>query len=781
MIVYSPVSLGQASFRSLISGAWNDPSTWVRDRGTDVDGVPDENDTITLVRGTIVTLTVGTRCKKLSLQGNGTLNIPAESTPTTLTILGTLIMNGDSRIKGTSNASIDLIGDFIIPEGQTGNIEVWIKQTGNFKLSGTFNYSGMATSWLGDATIEPTGQLNILSREILLANCQLKNGAVIDGNYDHAKKGSVIIEKKFLVSPGLPGQTAKIGKIKLFATNRTDIDGHLVFTAAGSGSKIFKKIVVSSGGTWDNTVGEQITIWGDIINDGFWPAPMQGSGEYIVDSGGRYTFSGSSEIGMTRLKVAANSSVTNFGRLNLTGTSGALTVQGGAVTTFVNGREGHVKFTSAGKPISVTSFENLDFTAATNTVEYAATDGIQDLYPATYSNLIINNSRGVILVGGRATIKNSLALAKGEFDLNGNTLNIDRASTEAISRTSGYIRSETSTPPYGVVRWNTATSEGPFIFPFGLSATEYIPFTFNITRAGSRREGSVAVATYHTGFDNQPLPAPVVSLPDHSGANTVDRFWIIKVENYSGNPTSEMTFTATANEVGSITGLKAYRWGTGSWGQPTFSSQTNTSFSATISGVASYSPWTLVGDVPLPVELLDLRAVEGNGEVEIKWITATESNNAYFAVERSANGVAFEELGKVDGAGDSRLKLVYKFADKLPLPGLSFYRLKQTDTDGTSSHSKVISVEVQRRNSVVLFPNPSNGTQLEVWLPDEREHHVVISIFDVKGKKLFAWATLPGDVKKLSLDLTNRLDPGIYVVVVENGPVASRHRLLIAN
>lgn len=98
-------------------------------------------------------------------------------------------------------------------------------------------------------------------------------------------------------------------------------------------------------------------------------------------------------------------------------------------------------------------------------------------------------------------------------------------------------------------------------------------------------------------------------------------------------------------------------------------------------------------EVPLPIELLSFSAECSNQKIIISWITASEINNHFFTIERSAEGVNFQNIGTIAGAGNSNQNPYYTFEDSEPLEGISYYRLKQTDFDGKFEYSKVIAVE----------------------------------------------------------------------------------------
>jgi hypothetical protein len=110
---------------------------------------------------------------------------------------------------------------------------------------------------------------------------------------------------------------------------------------------------------------------------------------------------------------------------------------------------------------------------------------------------------------------------------------------------------------------------------------------------------------------------------------------------------------------------------------------------------SSFSPWTL-GSIssnnPLPIELLSFTATPVNHVVDLAWSTASEQDNDHFTVERSADAEHFEEVLRTPGASNSQQVLHYDATDMAPLPGHSYYRLRQTDLDGSSTLSPVVPV-----------------------------------------------------------------------------------------
>jgi hypothetical protein len=131
------------------------------------------------------------------------------------------------------------------------------------------------------------------------------------------------------------------------------------------------------------------------------------------------------------------------------------------------------------------------------------------------------------------------------------------------------------------------------------------------------------------------------------------------------------------------------------------------------SAFTNYSRFTL-GDAvgggnPLPIELISFTAAKKNKAVDVTWETATEINNDYYLVEKSKNGVDFELLGQVKGAGNSLSKLNYSITDEKPYNGIIYYRLKQVDFNETFNYSKIASVDFNSSKdfSFDVYPNPN--------------------------------------------------------------------------
>src|SRR5690606_990979 len=116
--------------------------------------------------------------------------------------------------------------------------------------------------------------------------------------------------------------------------------------------------------------------------------------------------------------------------------------------------------------------------------------------------------------------------------------------------------------------------------------------------------------------------------------------------------------------------------------------------------------------VPLPITLGDFSAHLENGLVHLKWFTHSETNIAYFTVERSASGLVYEPVAHIPGVGSRKAERYDSAVDHDPLFGIAYYRRRQTDFHEQESRSGVVmsdsSGAAQARLGV--SPNPPRTT-----------------------------------------------------------------------
>ncbi|MFT5822414.1 MAG: hypothetical protein ACI8ZM_003670 [Crocinitomix sp.] len=181
----------------------------------------------------------------------------------------------------------------------------------------------------------------------------------------------------------------------------------------------------------------------------------------------------------------------------------------------------------------------------------------------------------------------------------------------------------------------------------------------------------------------------------------------------------------------------------------------------------------------LPTELLSFSVEEMPGNIAINWVTASEKNNNYFNVERSADGINFSSIGKINGAGNSTQTLNYSFFDDNPLIGMSYYRLKQTDYDGATTYSNTKSVACDFTNGLLfsVYPNPFSGETTIHIAKKVKDSKLVI--FDSYGHIIKQITNISEQTFTLHCEDLSR---GIYFInLMRNGKIVATEKLVITN
>lgn len=163
----------------------------------------------------------------------------------------------------------------------------------------------------------------------------------------------------------------------------------------------------------------------------------------------------------------------------------------------------------------------------------------------------------------------------------------------------------------------------------------------------------------------------------------------------------------------------------------------------------------------LPVELEEFDAVAKDKSVLLYWETASEKNNDYFIVEKSKDGIVWEWVEEVEGAGNSQTSLSYATIDDRPFYGTSYYRLKQIDYDGTFTYSSIKAVSIEERSNKALsvYPNP---TTAQLTVEGEEAELASVQVFNTMGQEVTSSVVVQSRREQsLVLNLTN-LANGIY-------------------
>ncbi len=174
------------------------------------------------------------------------------------------------------------------------------------------------------------------------------------------------------------------------------------------------------------------------------------------------------------------------------------------------------------------------------------------------------------------------------------------------------------------------------------------------------------------------------------------------------------------------------------------------------------------GAAPLPIELLSFIGKVQKEVILLKWETASEKDNAYMAVERSRDGIHFQEIGGRKGAGTTSIRQTYNLIDTFPFFGVNYYRLRQVDADGKPTYHDIIAVELggKIKETMRLYPTQTSQdiTIVAQTLPADAP---TLQIFDTSGK-LMQQKTWDTDSTQQTVNVS-ALPSGTYFITLRSG------------
>ncbi len=322
------------------------------------------------------------------------------------------------------------------------------------------------------------------------------------------------------------------------------------------------------------------------------------------------------------------------------------------------------------------------------------------------------------------------------------------------------------------VAWHINNATGSYVVPFGVAATtNRIDFTYNVTAAGSN-PGTLIASTVPSASNNTPFPtvAPAVTNTDacyplgacqNRSLYTMDRYLILRKANWGTEPTSNITMSYRDTEhaaPNTITeaNIGAQFWSTNQWLPGWFTGPapigTANAAANNVSAIAASSvgglngnfyTWTLVDKSnPLPIELASITAsCNKSHNPLVEWVTATETNNAYFTLQRSTNGFDWNDVTSISGAGNSNSQLFYSYTDNSAPSGINFYRLLQTDFDGTINEAGIANVNCSSQGIAGDFGMnvySDNEHTIHVTFTSEFSEPMMLQLFDMRGRLVFS-------------------------------------------
>lgn len=376
------------------------------------------------------------------------------------------------------------------------------------------------------------------------------------------------------------------------------------------------------------------------------------------------------------------------------------------------------------------------------------------------SNVAIQKGSGNVTVtlNRDITVNDTLQFDAGQFVIGNHTLTNGLSGTmghQIGGSSSSYVVSDGS-GTYTRTQLTTGTSH---LFPVGPSTSSYNPATINYSGSVDNFSLRVSPQLLENGTTGNPFTTGVV-----------DRTWHISEET-PGGTTASVTLQWNGSEELSLNRSSCYvSHYASAWDEITGTSASGSGpYTQTRTGMTSFSPHGIKNkEASLPIDLLFFNAKQFGEQIDLEWATASETNNDYFSLERSMNGIDFSEIGTVKGSGNTNELNNYLYTDYSPSTGNSYYRLKQVDFDGNYSYSNIVSVYFGS-DSFIGFSNfISNAESISFNVNNSDFSPFSVQIFDITGKVIYfsSYHEMSEDVSVVIS--SSGFVPGIYCLVLSN-------------
>lgn len=377
------------------------------------------------------------------------------------------------------------------------------------------------------------------------------------------------------------------------------------------------------------------------------------------------------------------------------------------------------------------------------------------------------NALSVNKSGGSDLTLNAPIRVRGILTLSSGRLMTSMADLLTLTTTGTVVGANDAAPSFihgPVVKYGNT----PVTFTIGKGNRLHPVSVTNITGSAT----DAFIAEYFESDPHVDIGFPIEAPPlDHiSGCE----YW--KVDQYVGTPVGRITLGWKAPMSCGVTVLSDLRvahWDGTMWRDRGNGGAVGSFVLGTIPQAAaqqtSFTPggwWTLSSisaENPLPIELLYFTAERDGDEVKLRWATASERDNDHFTVERSRDGVDFDPLVRVEGAGTSDAEREYAEVDRWPDQGILYYRLRQTDLDGASTVSDAVVVRMPGGNgSGANVLHQGDGLVLVHDMPAGS----TVAVIDALGRNLWTSTT---NAEGLSPLPAADLKPGSYVARITDG------------
>jgi hypothetical protein len=714
--------------------------TVIRSAGDDIELFADDDNSLIDIDGSLVITTSGGEEVNINLNNDATLDVATD-----VTITATQGEVGNIFLQGTGAPSFDVGNDFTLTIS-AGDDDYEIDINGGEMTVGR------------DMTLTESTGANELHLDMEGGDLSVTRDFF--GNLSGASAtGELLLDVD-------NGSIVTVGNdMELDISGGNDLELHLEEnnTTGSARLNITGNLTLDHNGA---TGGDDIQF---IIND---DAQANIGGVFTMDTDGSggagnfYTQLDNSALLNVDGNIVMTSTAAGFLEIELNNTS-KLEIEG--------------NFVRAGAP---NNFGLLDCNG-TSTVEYNSSTAVQRFAEDAgagsdnfdYQNVIINNTFGTvpqITMEGLATVHGDITFTDGIISSTAaNLLVIDDDSDALTESDISYVD--------GPVK---KIGNDVFDFPVGDDG-QLQPLS--ITAPGNATDEFTA---QYIEVDPDPTYSDASLGP---GLNHISSCEYWELDQTAGASNVQVTLNYDPNSCGvsDLAALVVARWDGAAW-QNHGGTVTGNLVSGIVQTPATVNTWianmpfTLASTNslnPLPIELLSFDAEVNNRQVDLSWVTATETDNDYFTVERSKDGLAWEDILEVDGAGTSSSILSYFDVDENPYTGISYYRLRQTDFDFSSTHSDIVAVEILTGDDsgISIYPNPANGNEtFNIALDGFNGSDVEVIVHDIAGKRYFSKVITSTQDRTVSMiDPAGTIPAGVYMVTVTTNDEIYSQRLIV--
>jgi hypothetical protein len=368
-----------------------------------------------------------------------------------------------------------------------------------------------------------------------------------------------------------------------------------------------------------------------------------------------------------------------------------------------------------------------------NSIVYFDGTGSQNIgtsgFNEVFGNIVVNKSAGTLTLQDPVEVENNVTFTSGKINTTPSTLLIflNGATASGMS--------------------NNSFTDGP------VRKTGDDGFTFPIGAGNLYREATMSAPANTTDhFTAQYFPSDPGGIYDENSRDiTLDHlsnceYWIIDRTNGASDVNITLSWSTNSCGVTNLNDMRVARWDGTAWkdhGNGGTSGTTSAGTVTTSGVVTSFSPFTLGSGTienPLPVELISFTG-ECTGELkDLRWITASEQNNAYFTLERSEDAVNYTTVATVPGSGNSNTPREYSYTDAEKSSNAFYYRLSQTDYNGDNEVFQPIRVSCTTANGnddflLNIYAVQSGHVTFLLEAPEASEGSLFIT--DMQGKTMY--------------------------------------------